>query len=630
MRYVMQWLSLCLVTAVSGHVLAAQSDNTGIQAADQRVIFVATVKNAASYLPTTLRQMDELGAKFKSYQSLFFIDKNDDQTEQLLRDYVQKNPEQRQLIVDQSNQGGRTDRIAYARNQLMKTALGQGYLHDNNLLIQVDMDDVFTGPAIDEHALNQALGHLQTFDAICANPRGFYYDRWALRTQTAAENCIQKHSCEKTLDHWLGADFQGKQHIAPHLSPIPVQSCFGGMAIYKTATLRQCLAHPQCVYRGRGSDWQRHKECEHVSFHSALQAHAQAKLAIVPSLIVGPMRQVSSQQNDHWIAYYVNDKAYPRFADYVFSTQKKRSHDFLQGVNQRYGTTRPTKWQGVKVIYVNTQDIPLFYSTWLPRIQSPFVLITAGGDENIPGDIVGIKTKGLLNKMRLKSFAVEQILDHPQLLVWYTQNNDQRVKHAKLKSIPIGLGYKAMENKDLHGEKAASALDQDFTLQSIVASLKPFAQRKHRVFSDTHLNDTSRRHQHVGIESRAAVYAQIKNNPLIDFQTSARSRSAQWQKRGEYQFSLSLIGNGFDCHRTWESLILGNIVLLQSSPIDDLFAGLPVVIIHDWHEINEENLAYWAQKYQHAFDDPRVQEKLTSAYWLDQIKAATKAQQQAK
>ena len=75
---------------------------------------------------------------------------------------------------------------------------------------------------------------------------------------------------------------------------------------------------------------------------------------------------------------------------------------------------------------------------------------------------------------------------------------------------------------------------------------------------------------------------------------------------------------------------LGNIVLLQSSPIDDLFAGLPVVIIHDWHEINEENLAYWAQKYQHAFDDPSRPGKADFSVLVDQIKAATKAKQQTK
>ena len=47
-------------------------------------------------------------------------------------------------------------------------------------------------------------------------------------------------------------------------------------------------------------------------------------------------------------------------------------------------------------------------------------------------------------------------------------------------------------------------------------------------------------------------------------------------------FVISPPGNGIDCHRTWESLILGNIVLLQSSPLDPLFEDLPVVIIKDF------------------------------------------------
>ena len=84
-------------------------------------------------------------------------------------------------------------------------------------------------------------------------------------------------------------------------------------------------------------------------------------------------------------------------------------------------------------------------------------------------------------------------------------------------------------------------------------------------------------------------------------------------------FSLSLIGKGFDCYRTWESLILGNIVLLQSSPLDPLFADLPVVIIKDMRDINENNLKRWALQYQDAFTNPKYRHKLTTAYWLFQI-----------
>ena len=93
-------------------------------------------------------------------------------------------------------------------------------------------------------------------------------------------------------------------------------------------------------------------------------------------------------------------------------------------------------------------------------------------------------------------------------------------------------------------------------------------------------------------------------------------------------FSLSLVGRGFDCHRTWESLILGNIVLLQSSPLDPLFEGLPVVIIKDWSEINEGNLMKWAAKYGDASSNPKYRERLSSAFWVKMLKADIQAAEQ--
>ena len=35
--------------------------------------------------------------------------------------------------------------------------------------------------------------------------------------------------------------------------------------------------------------------------------------------------------------------------------------------------------------------------------------------------------------------------------------------------------------------------------------------------------------------------------------------------RGRYAFAISPIGKGLDCHRTWESLILGQIVIVQTT-----------------------------------------------------------------
>ena len=61
------------------------------------------------------------------------------------------------------------------------------------------------------------------------------------------------------------------------------------------------------------------------------------------------------------------------------------------------------------------------------------------------------------------------------------------------------------------------------------------------------------------------------------------------------QFVLSPLGAGFDCHRTWEALLLGCIPIVKAAKINDLFEGLPVITVHDWNEINPNFLAHAAE-----------------------------------
>jgi hypothetical protein len=52
----------------------------------------------------------------------------------------------------------------------------------------------------------------------------------------------------------------------------------------------------------------------------------------------------------------------------------------------------------------------------------------------------------------------------------------------------------------------------------------------------------------------------------------------------KYAFVISPHGNGLDCHRTWEALCLGCIVIVKKSPIDTLYTDLPVLIIDNWSD----------------------------------------------
>ena len=69
--------------------------------------------------------------------------------------------------------------------------------------------------------------------------------------------------------------------------------------------------------------------------------------------------------------------------------------------------------------------------------------------------------------------------------------------------------------------------------------------------------------------------------------------------RSKYRFLLSPLGNGLDCHRTWEGILFGMIIIVKTSPLDILYKihNLPVVIVNDWTDINKTMLDKWYQQY---------------------------------
>lgn len=327
---------------------------------------------------------------------------------------------------------------------------------------------------------------------------------------------------------------------------------------------------------------------------------------------------------------YVSDKTLPESADFAFDTAEPGRKYYPHNINNVYGKQHPTQWEGTKVIYVYTQDLPLFFSTWFLKIRSPFVLVSTGNDHSIPGDMMtsspSIKwsrSSGwykIFNLIRMRKTNITSVLSNPYLVKWYTTNHDAFLKHPKLAPVPLGVAYRTLENKSKFGEPIATATQQDQVLHSLVAKLKPTVERHPLIYVDAHFSNTSSRHEQAGLDSRHTVYQKIRNNPAFVFQNTRMPRHEQWENRGQYQFSLSLIGNGFDCFRTWESLILGNIVILQSSPLDHLFKDLPVVIIKDWSDITPDNLQRWSKQYGDAFTNPKYREQLTSRYWYHKVR----------
>ena len=85
---------------------------------------------------------------------------------------------------------------------------------------------------------------------------------------------------------------------------------------------------------------------------------------------------------------------------------------------------------------------------------------------------------------------------------------------------------------------------------------------------------------------------------------------------------MSPEGNGADCHRTWEALLLGCIPIVKKTYMGSgLYDGLPVVYVNEWSEITPDRLAAEWSKYVNAPKGTYQFEKLFADYWVDRIKA---------
>ena len=94
-------------------------------------------------------------------------------------------------------------------------------------------------------------------------------------------------------------------------------------------------------------------------------------------------------------------------------------------------------------------------------------------------------------------------------------------------------------------------------------------------------------------------------------------RTINWINIKNFTFVLSPFGNGMDCHRTWEALCLGSIPIIRAPRFKDLFKDLPVLIVNDWYEINQDLLINTIKIFQNTKFN---YEKLNLEYWINKIK----------
>lgn len=113
------------------------------------------------------------------------------------------------------------------------------------------------------------------------------------------------------------------------------------------------------------------------------------------------------------------------------------------------------------------------------------------------------------------------------------------------------------------------------------------------------------------LSDRQDVYNLFLNNHLIDFLPKL-SYTEYLKHYNNYKFTISPTGNGLDCHRTYEAIILNTIPIVKTGPLDKMYKqyDLPVVIVNDWSDITENNLEIWTNKIGKLFKNPNKYIKL--------------------
>jgi hypothetical protein len=267
------------------------------------------------------------------------------------------------------------------------------------------------------------------------------------------------------------------------------------------------------------------------------------------------------------------------------------------------------------IVWIRAAAFQQFYKEALPKLKAPIVLIINDGDECFPATV----SKGI---------DIEAVLANKNIIHIFAQNCDYSGSSNKISHLPIGIDFHTIAYRDpengFWGQKG-SPMEQERILDELLKTLQPTYLRKKRAYVDFQLNDSMRNgycrlHVPKG-ENRESIYKKIIKTNLIDYGPQM-SRGDLWKRKGQCAFSVSPHGNGLDCHRTWEDLVLGCIVIVKTSPLDPLYEGLPVVIVKDWEEVNQENFDLWIKKYGDAFTNPEYREKLTHKYWMKKIRAA--------
>jgi len=277
----------------------------------------------------------------------------------------------------------------------------------------------------------------------------------------------------------------------------------------------------------------------------------------------------------------------------VFSQERGSAAPFISGdtfrvyvdhiFDETTETFCPEDVKAGDLVFVKSdwEYLETFFTSYHPRIAHPYILLTHNSDGSAPGPF-------------------RSYLDDAKLLAWFAQNVEGE-PHAKLHPIPIGIA----NTYCAHGNPL------------IFSSCLPLAENQDRPYL-CYLNIAVSNYP----QERSYVWNLLAQQPWCTV-SQPKELASYLQDLSRSKFVVSPRGNGLDCHRTWEAMLMGAIPILRTSSLDPLFSDLPVLIVEDWSVVSE---AYLNEQYKIIKKKTYLIEKRFIEYWIKYIRSEATTQ----
>ena len=385
------------------------------------------------------------------------------------------------------------------------------------------------------------------------------------------------------------------------------------------------------------------KEIQNKTNNNKPNTNAKIQFNTLTTIIKYPTYKFYPEKEEENHCNYISSRGFLKACDIHSLTPVSSIHDLI-GYDLEFSlkklketrTQSTQSTQNIYSIYICNTAIPKFAekiknvkdenNIEFNKLNCKYILVSGDSDDTCPDDLFESD----------KEF--KEFIENDKIIHWYSQNyihnihnihniqKNHHYVHKKLSQIPIGLAYHHHYNEDIVEEsnKIISPMKQEALLDSIRNTTQqskkmklPFWKREVKCYINFNFERNYMRSR-FGYDRYEAITKIPKH--LTFSETEEVERTISWTTQAQYAFVVSPFGNGYDCHRTWEALLLGCIPIVKTSGLDSLYDELPVLIVQDWSDITEKLLMNVITDFKKKHENNKFNyDKLTLKYWMDKI-----------